>query len=158
MFVTIYCWREKNGGADFHARHLLTKKGGIGIDAGFSAEGNHQTTDVHLMSFKLSQEKIRPFTRLAIGDDCGCIRPNYRFRQKRSPSGLGGMRANGKRQRQAMWDEATCIAACCARAANGHAVAAPPRSVMNSRRFMSIELSPHALLPGSRRGHVNRGG
>jgi hypothetical protein len=26
---------------------------------------------------------------------------------------------------------------CCARAARGHAVAAPPRSVMNSRRFMS---------------------
>jgi hypothetical protein len=65
MFVTIYCWREKNGGADFHARHLLTKKGGIGIDAGFSAEGNHQTTDVHLMSFKLSQEKIRPFAGAA---------------------------------------------------------------------------------------------
>jgi hypothetical protein len=65
MFVTIYCWREKNGGADFHARHLLTKKGGIGIDAGFSAEGNHQTTDVHLMSFKLSQEKIRAFAGAA---------------------------------------------------------------------------------------------
>jgi len=25
---------------------------------------------------------------------------------------------------------------CCARAANGHATAAPPRMVMNSRRFM----------------------
>jgi hypothetical protein len=65
MFVTIYCWREKNGGADFHARYLLTEKGGIGIDAGFSAEGNHQTTDVHLMSFELSQEKIRSFARAA---------------------------------------------------------------------------------------------
>jgi hypothetical protein len=29
----------------------------------------------------------------------------------------------------------TGIAACCARAANGHAAAAPPRTVMNSRRF-----------------------
>src|SRR5207302_9764353 len=27
--------------------------------------------------------------------------------------------------------------ACCARATSGHAAAAPPRSVMNSRRFMS---------------------
>jgi hypothetical protein len=27
------------------------------------------------------------------------------------------------------------FAACCARAANGHAAAAPPSSVMNSRRF-----------------------
>jgi hypothetical protein len=65
MTVTIYCWKEKNGGADFHARYLLTEKGGIGIDAGFSAEGDHQTTDMHLMSFELSQEKIRSFARAA---------------------------------------------------------------------------------------------
>src|SRR5262249_20179398 len=65
MTITIYCWREKNNGADFHARYLLTEKGGIGIDAGFSAEGNHQTTDMHLMSFELSQEKIRAFARAA---------------------------------------------------------------------------------------------
>jgi len=65
MIVTIYCWKEKNGGADFHARYLLTEKGGIGIDAGFSAEGSHQTTDMHLMSFELSQEKIGLFARTA---------------------------------------------------------------------------------------------
>ena len=29
----------------------------------------------------------------------------------------------------------TGIAGCCARAASGHATAAPPSSVMNSRRF-----------------------
>jgi hypothetical protein len=29
----------------------------------------------------------------------------------------------------------TGIAGCCARAANGHATAVPPRSLMNSRRF-----------------------
>jgi hypothetical protein len=29
----------------------------------------------------------------------------------------------------------TGIAGCCARAASGHTTAAPPRSVMNSRRF-----------------------
>jgi hypothetical protein len=55
----------KNSGADFHSRYLLTEKGGIGIDAGFSAEGNHQTTDMHLMSFELSQEKIKLFARAA---------------------------------------------------------------------------------------------
>jgi hypothetical protein len=32
----------------------------------------------------------------------------------------------------------TGIAGCCARAASGHAAAAPPSSVMNSRRFMSL--------------------
>jgi hypothetical protein len=63
MAVRIYCWREKDGGADFHARCLLTEKGGIGIDAGFSAEGNHQTTDMHLMSFERSQQRMQTFSR-----------------------------------------------------------------------------------------------
>jgi uncharacterized protein YchJ len=35
----------------------------------------------------------------------------------------------------------TGIAACCARAASGHAAAAPLSSVMNSRRFMSYLLA-----------------
>jgi hypothetical protein len=64
MTVTIYRWREKNGGADFHARYLLTDRGGIRIDAGFSAEGGGQKTDMSLMDFDLSQAK-----RLALGRD-----------------------------------------------------------------------------------------
>jgi hypothetical protein len=63
MNVTVYCWQEKNGGADFHARYLLTEKGGISVDAGFSAEGDHQTTDMHLMSFELTQQKLKAFAR-----------------------------------------------------------------------------------------------
>jgi hypothetical protein len=63
MKVTIFCWREKTGGGDFHARYLLTDKGSIGIDAGFSAEGGHQTTDMHLLTFELSQEKLKAFSR-----------------------------------------------------------------------------------------------
>lgn len=66
MKVTIFCWREKDGGADFHARYLITDKGGIAVDAGFSAEGNHQTTDMHLMTFAFSQEKLRTFARTAL--------------------------------------------------------------------------------------------
>jgi len=34
----------------------------------------------------------------------------------------------------------TGIAACCARAASGHETAAPPSSVMNSRRFTAPSL------------------
>jgi hypothetical protein len=63
--ISIFCWRQRNGGADFHARYLLTERGGIAVDAGFSAEGNHQTTDMHLMSFDLSQERIGTFARNA---------------------------------------------------------------------------------------------
>ena len=55
--MSIFCWREKSGGADFHARYLLTDKGGIGIDAGFSAEGGRQKTDMHLMTFQLSHTR-----------------------------------------------------------------------------------------------------
>ncbi len=63
LAVLIYCWREKIGGADFHARYLLTDRGGVGIDAGFSAEGGHQTTDMHLMSVKLSQTRLTAFAK-----------------------------------------------------------------------------------------------
>ncbi len=63
MTVTIYRWRERDGGADFHARYLLTDKGGIRIDAGFSAEGDQQVTDITLMNFDLSQAKIQALVR-----------------------------------------------------------------------------------------------
>lgn len=63
--VTIFRWEEIDGGADFHARYLLTDKGGIAIDAGFSAEGGHQTTDMHLMSYQLSQTKIAALAHTA---------------------------------------------------------------------------------------------
>jgi hypothetical protein len=53
--ITIYRWREKDGGEDFHARYLLTNKGGIRVEAGFSAEGGHQTTDMALLDFDFSQ-------------------------------------------------------------------------------------------------------
>ena len=61
--LTIYRWREKGGGEDFHARYLLTDKGGIRIDAGFSAEGDHQTTDMALMAFNVSQSRMRALER-----------------------------------------------------------------------------------------------
>src|SRR5258707_9392819 len=36
----------------------------------------------------------------------------------------------------------TGMAGCCARAASGHAAAAPPSSVMNSRRFIAMTQTP----------------
>lgn len=63
MKLAIYRWQEKNGGEDFHARYLLTDKGGIRVDAGFSAEGSHQTTDMSLMAFDVSQSRMRAFAR-----------------------------------------------------------------------------------------------
>jgi hypothetical protein len=63
MKLTIFCWRQKEGGEDFHARYLLTDRGGIAVDAGFSAEGNHESTDMRLMSYDLSQDKLKTFAR-----------------------------------------------------------------------------------------------
>lgn len=63
LAISMFCWREKQGGADFHARYLLTDRGGVGIDAGFSAEGAHQATDMHLMSLALSEARLNAFAR-----------------------------------------------------------------------------------------------
>jgi hypothetical protein len=59
MAISIFRWREKEAGEDFDARYVLTDKGGIGIDAGLSAEGNHQTTIMHLMSPDLARQRLR---------------------------------------------------------------------------------------------------
>lgn len=63
--LTVYCWREKERGEDFHARYLLTDRGGIKIDAGFEPVGDHQTTDVDLMDFALSQKRLASLDREA---------------------------------------------------------------------------------------------
>ena len=70
-----------------------------------------------------------------------------RSRPRQSPilSGPREMRVPGPRYRRAtrMWRKPiTGIAACCARAASGHATAAPPSRVMNSRRLTSSMGSP----------------
>jgi hypothetical protein len=64
MKVTIFCRRQKDGGQDFHARYLLTERGGIAVDAGFSAEGDHQTTGYapdELRALAGEAQDIRPW-------------------------------------------------------------------------------------------------
>ena len=68
--LDIFCWEEKENGEDFHARYLLTEKGGISVDAGFGRpEGENQTTDLHLMDHLMdydhSQTRLRSFSREA---------------------------------------------------------------------------------------------
>ncbi|MEW8046219.1 MAG: hypothetical protein AB2805_06995, partial [Candidatus Thiodiazotropha sp.] len=65
MTLDVFCWREKDGGEDFHARYLLTDKGGIRIDAGFDPVGEHQKTDMSLMDFGLSQMRLTCISRNA---------------------------------------------------------------------------------------------
>ena len=61
--LKIFCWREINGGEDFHDRYLLSEKGGIAIGAGYSAEGANQTTNMHLMSSGLSRRRYDSFAQ-----------------------------------------------------------------------------------------------
>ena len=61
--ITLFTWRERHRGADFHARYLLTDVGGMNVDAGFSAEGAHQMVQIGLLDFDFAQKKLRAFAR-----------------------------------------------------------------------------------------------
>jgi hypothetical protein len=63
MSVKLFGWKEKVGGADFHARFLLTDRGGMNVEAGFSAEGRHQKVFLALLEEKICQEKMAVFAR-----------------------------------------------------------------------------------------------
>lgn len=61
MCVTLFGWKEKVGGADFHARYLLTDRGGMSVEAGFSAEGAHQKVHLALLDLALCEAKLCAF-------------------------------------------------------------------------------------------------
>lgn len=63
MSIRLFGWKERHGGADFHARYLLTERGGVNVEAGFSAEGAHQKVLLGLLDLTLCQSKIEAFTR-----------------------------------------------------------------------------------------------
>lgn len=63
MSIKLFVWSENRGGADFHARYLLTDRGGMNIEAGFSAEGESQRVDVTLLSRDVWSGKLDAFRR-----------------------------------------------------------------------------------------------
>ncbi len=63
MSFTLFAWKERAGGADFHARYLLTDVGGINVEAGFSAEGAHQKVQLGLLSLDLAQNRLNALVR-----------------------------------------------------------------------------------------------
>lgn len=63
MSIALFAWQEKAGGEDFHARYLLSDVGGIGVDAGFSAEGDHQKVLLGLLALDFAQAKMEDFER-----------------------------------------------------------------------------------------------
>src|SRR5258708_10581398 len=64
--LTLYAWKERNGGEDFHARYLLTDIGGISVDAGFSSEGTQQRVQLGLLDLDFARNKLSAFARNAV--------------------------------------------------------------------------------------------
>jgi hypothetical protein len=63
MSVVLFCWKERNGGEDFHDRFLLTDKGGMTIGAGFSASGPHQNAQIGLLDPVVWSAKLSALDR-----------------------------------------------------------------------------------------------
>lgn len=63
MSVSLFSWKERPGGEDFHARNLLTDVGGMSVDAGFSAEGAHQKVQLGLLTADLVRSKLDALAR-----------------------------------------------------------------------------------------------
>jgi hypothetical protein len=58
MSVSLFSWKERKDGEDFHARNLLTDVGGMSVEAGFSAEGTHQKVQLGLLTSDLVRSKL----------------------------------------------------------------------------------------------------
>jgi hypothetical protein len=63
MAVSLFTWKERPGGEDFHARNLLTDVGGMSVEAGFSAEGPHQKVQLGLLTADLVRSKLDALAR-----------------------------------------------------------------------------------------------
>jgi hypothetical protein len=63
MSFTLFAWSERTGGADFHARYLLTDIGGMNVEAGFSAVGAHQKVQLGLLPLDFAQNRLNALER-----------------------------------------------------------------------------------------------
>jgi hypothetical protein len=63
MSLVLFGWKERVGGADFHARYLLTDVGGVNVEAGFSAEGAHQMVQLGLLPFNFARKRLNSLER-----------------------------------------------------------------------------------------------
>lgn len=63
VVVTVLRWKERPGGEKFHARYVLTDRGGIRFDVGLDAGEPGQTTDVALLSEDLYAQRWKNFQK-----------------------------------------------------------------------------------------------
>lgn len=65
--ISLSKWTEHKNGEDFHARYLITDIGGINIESGFSAEGEHQKVQLSILPIDFSKEirkKLAPRSKV----------------------------------------------------------------------------------------------
>lgn len=63
MVVTLYRWRRKAGGEEFHARYILTDCGGLRIDEGLAVGQPGERTDISLMDIAFVESRRRALDR-----------------------------------------------------------------------------------------------
>jgi hypothetical protein len=66
MAVTLYRWKRRNGGEEFHARYILTERGGMRFDEGLAEGRVGERTDVTLMDPALVQNRREALHRDAV--------------------------------------------------------------------------------------------
>lgn len=63
LTVRLFSWKRKKPGVKFHARFLLTERGGILVDEGFSSDDSDNKVLLKLLGFKYCQDKLATFER-----------------------------------------------------------------------------------------------
>jgi hypothetical protein len=66
MTVTLYRWKRRDGGEEFHARYILTERGGIRFDEGLAEGRTGERSDVALMDLALVQNRRDALDRDAV--------------------------------------------------------------------------------------------
>lgn len=64
--VTLYRWKRRDGGEEFHARYILTDRGGIRFDEGLAEGRVGERSDVALMDPTLVQNRLDALHRDAV--------------------------------------------------------------------------------------------
>ena len=71
VVFSITYWMQRENGEDFHDRFFITPRGGASIGAGFSAEGEHETSNVSLLDERHASQILERFGPAAAVYDRG---------------------------------------------------------------------------------------
>ena len=66
MTITLYRWNRFHGGEEFHARYILTERGGMRFDEGLAEGRAGERSDVALMDLDLVRNRRESLTRDAV--------------------------------------------------------------------------------------------